>query len=221
MQLDEGSLISIKNISLKKATFVKLRAQSVDFLEVNNPRALLEVALRSFTCLTVGDVIRIPHAGRTFDLEIREVLPDGAASIIETDCNVDFEEPLGYKESKYAEHERKREEEAKKAAEPVVRTLQRARASTEDEASDTTVFKAFAGSAKRIDGKPSASSAAASSSTSTASAAAQESKSEEKKSDISASPAPPVVYESKIGDKYSKKKAAVSAFTGTARKLSG
>ena len=100
-------MITVKNKSLPKATFVKFRAQSVDFLEVSNPRALLEVALRKFTCLTVGDTICIPHGIKKYFLDVREVQPSGAASIIETDCNVDFEEPLGYKESKYAEFERK------------------------------------------------------------------------------------------------------------------
>lgn len=219
--MEEGHLISIKNVSLKKATFVKLRAQSVDFLEVHNPRALLEVALRQFTCLTVGDVIRIPHAGRFFDLEIREVQPDGAASIIETDCNVDFEEPLGYKESKYAEYERKaKEAEEAKRIEAANRTLQRAKIGGEEEQSSESTFKAFSGTAKRIDGKSTAASS------SSASAAAVEAKQEEKKSaetprPTSASVPQTISYESKIGDKYSKKKSAVAAFGGPARKLSG
>ena len=34
-QLEEGQLISVKNVSLAKATFVKFRAQSCDFLEVS------------------------------------------------------------------------------------------------------------------------------------------------------------------------------------------
>lgn len=206
---------------------MKLRAQSVDFLEVHNPRALLEVALRQFTCLTVGDVIRIPHAGRFFDLEIREVSPDGAASIIETDCNVDFEEPLGYKESKYAEYERKsKEAEEAKRAEAAVRTLQKAKQeSDEKEAAEAASFKAFSGAAKRIDGK---SSGTASSSTASAAATESkvESKQEEKKSaepsrPASASAPQPIAYESKIGDKYKKKTASVAAFGGQARKLSG
>ena len=126
----------MKNKSLPKATFVKFRAQSVDFLEVSNPRALLEVALRKFTCLTVGDTICIPHSGKKYFLDVREVQPSGAASIIETDCNVDFEEPLGYKESKYAEYERKNLERRNSSidskdggASEAVRVLQKAKAS--------------------------------------------------------------------------------------------
>lgn len=225
--MEEGNLISIKNVSLKKATFVKLRAQTVDFLEVHNPRALLEVALRQFTCLTVGDIFRIPHAGRFFDLEVREVQPDGAASIIETDCNVDFEEPLGYKESKYAEYERKaKEKEEAKRAEAAVRTLQRAKVESEEPTENANVFKPFAGTAKRIDGKLTATAATAATSSSASAAAATESKEEEKKSadpprPTSAAAPQPIAYESKIGDKYSKKKSAVAAFGGQARKLSG
>lgn len=215
-------------MSLKKATFVKLRAQSVDFLEVHNPRATLEVALRQFSCLTVGDIIRIPHADKFFELEVREVQPDGAASIIETDCNVDFEEPLGYKESKYAEYERKaKEAEAKKAAEASVRTLQKARAepATAADGKSGPTFQAFGGSGRRIDGKDSGSSSSASASS--ASAAAIESKSDSQSKQVSnppiRQPAEPaqVVYESRIGDKFSKKKNAVAAFAGTGRKLNG
>lgn len=69
---------------------MKFQAQSVDFLEISNPRAVLEVTLRKFTCLTEGDQICISHAGYKYYLEVKEVRPNGAASIIETDCNVDF-----------------------------------------------------------------------------------------------------------------------------------
>ena len=109
IKMEEGGLLTVRNVSLAKATFIKLRAQSVDFLEVSNHRALLEVSLRKFTCLTVGDTICIPYSNRKFYLDIREVEPNGCASIIETDCNVDFEEPLGYKESKYGQFERDKE----------------------------------------------------------------------------------------------------------------
>lgn len=223
--IQERSMITVKNVSLSKATFVKFRAQSVDFLEVSNPRALLEVALRKFTCLTVGDIIAIPHGRKQFFLEVREVQPNGAASIIETDCNVDFEEPLGYKDSKYAQYEKK--EEAK-PVEPVVRSLQKAKA-VDDESDSKTKFVPFGGAPKRIDGKVPASVVQAKSSapveakTESKITAAMESKPSSSASTATSSPitAPAVpAYESKIGDKYSKKKFAVAAFAGAGKKLS-
>lgn len=203
-------MVKVKNVSLKKANFVKFRARSVDFLEINNPRALLEVTLRNFTCLTVGDTIKISHLGKTFEFDVREVQPDGAASIIETDCMVDFEEPLGYKDSKYAQHEKAPIDSTPKVVEP--RSLQKARVDSTDNSDSTqTIFKPFVGTAKRIDGKMPPSN--------------QEAKVNEapKVVDIKAPSAeqPSISYSSTIGDKYSKKKVGVAAFAGAARKLNG
>lgn len=157
-------------MSLGKAKFVKFRARSVDFLEVSNPRALLEVSLRKYTCLTVGDIICIKHGTKKFYMDVREVDPNGQASIIETDCNVDFEEPLGYKDSKYAQYERQKQEELAAAAASSSagsvfsegsmknRVLQKAK--LEDDAGNngngitaSGKFVAFAGMSKRIDGR--------------------------------------------------------------------
>lgn len=96
--VEEGSLITIKNISLPKATFVKLQPQSVDFLEISNPKAVLEHALRNFSCVTLGDVIQIQYNDKNYHLALQEVKPADAACIIETDCQVDFDAPVGYVE---------------------------------------------------------------------------------------------------------------------------
>ena len=87
----------MKNVSLPKAQYIKVRAQSVDFLEISNPRAALEVNLRKYTCLTVGDTIVLQHLGKLHCLDVLEVKPNGAASIVETDVSIDFDEPVGYK----------------------------------------------------------------------------------------------------------------------------
>lgn len=51
----------------------------------------LERALRNFSCLTKGDTIAIQHGSDNFYLDVMELKPDNAVSIIETDINVDFE----------------------------------------------------------------------------------------------------------------------------------
>jgi ubiquitin fusion degradation protein 1 len=100
--VQEGELLTVTNVSLPKASFVKLQPQHVDFLEISNPRAVLEHALRSFSCVTKGDVICVPFNNKNYFLEIKEVQPQDAACIIETDCNVDFDAPVGYKEPSVA-----------------------------------------------------------------------------------------------------------------------
>ena len=91
-------MLTVTNVSLPKANFVKFQAQHVDFLEISNPRAVLEHALRNFSCITKGDVICVPYNSKNYHFEIKEVKPQDAACIIETDCNVDFDAPVGYKE---------------------------------------------------------------------------------------------------------------------------
>lgn len=39
----EGGILNIQNISLPKASFVKIRPQSQDFLDITNPRAVYVV----------------------------------------------------------------------------------------------------------------------------------------------------------------------------------
>ena len=99
--IEEGQLITVMNVSLPKATFVKLQPQSVDFLEISNPRAVLEHALRNFSCVTLDDTIQIPYNNKNFHFTLKDVQPSPAACIIETDCNVDFDAPVGYVEPDY------------------------------------------------------------------------------------------------------------------------
>lgn len=157
--MEEGALITVKNVMLPKATFVKLQAQNVDFLKITNPKAVMEVALRKFTCLTKGDVICMPYAGKNYYLEATEVMPGGAASIVEADFNVDFDEPVGYQQSEYGIAERAAKEklaqeaEAKKVPVPVPASqLQKAYAAEEATAA-APKFQPFQGTSYRIDGK--------------------------------------------------------------------
>mmetsp|Transcript_8597 Transcript_8597/g.15600 ORF Transcript_8597/g.15600 Transcript_8597/m.15600 type:complete len:388 (-) Transcript_8597:38-1201(-) len=99
--IPEGGLLTVKNVSLPKASLIKLKPQHVDWLEISNPRAVLEHALRNFSCVTKGDTICIPYNDRNYHLELKDVQPQDAACIIETDCNVDFEAPVGYVEPDY------------------------------------------------------------------------------------------------------------------------
>lgn len=108
--LEEGSMLRIESVSLPVATFSKFQPQSVDFLDITNPKAVLENELRSFACLTTGDVISISYNDRDYELCVLETKPGPAVSITECDMNVDFAPPVGYvepsKESKKEEVEK-------------------------------------------------------------------------------------------------------------------
>lgn len=94
--LEEGSLVKIESVSLPVANFSKFRPQSVDFLDITNPKAVLENELRSFACLTTGDIIAINYNEKIYELCVLETRPGPAVSIIECDMIVDFESPIGF-----------------------------------------------------------------------------------------------------------------------------
>lgn len=96
--VSEGSMITISNVNLPKGTFVKFRPQTSDFLKIANPKAVLEATLRTFTCLTKGDTIAISYNNKVYYIDVLEVAPGVAISIIETDVNVEFEAPSDYVE---------------------------------------------------------------------------------------------------------------------------
>ena len=89
--MEEGGLLRVKSTSLPLGTFVKLQPQSTDFLDITDPRAVLEKALGNFSALTQGDIISIKYNSKTFDILIMEAKPGGKGiSVIETDLNVGF-----------------------------------------------------------------------------------------------------------------------------------
>uniref|UniRef100_A0A7S2RPA4 Uncharacterized protein n=1 Tax=Mucochytrium quahogii TaxID=96639 RepID=A0A7S2RPA4_9STRA len=96
--VEEGGIISVKNVTLPLAQFIKFQPMTVDFLDISNPKAVLESTLRNFSCVTLGDKICLPYNGRKYYLNVKEVKPQEACSIVEADVKVDFEAPMGYKE---------------------------------------------------------------------------------------------------------------------------
>ncbi|KAF6764061.1 ubiquitin fusion degradation protein UFD1-domain-containing protein [Ephemerocybe angulata] len=99
LRLNEGDPIRITGTELPKGKFVKLQAQSVLFLEISDPKAVLEQALRNFSALTQGDIIEISYNSMVFGLLVMETKPGGEGiSVLDTDLEVDFAAPVGYVE---------------------------------------------------------------------------------------------------------------------------
>jgi len=101
--LEEGDYIQVESHKLPVATFAKFQPQSPDFLDITNPKAVLENSLRNYACLTTGDVIAIFYNKKTYEVCVLETKPGPAVCIIECDMNVEFSAPVGYKEPKKPE----------------------------------------------------------------------------------------------------------------------
>ncbi|KAF9116941.1 ubiquitin fusion degradation protein [Mortierella sp. AM989] len=99
LTLSEGDLVTVKSVGLPLGSFVKIQPQSVDFLDISDPKAVLENALRNFSTLTAGDNIEISYNDKIYGILVMEIKPPGVGiSIVETDLEVDFAPPVGYQE---------------------------------------------------------------------------------------------------------------------------
>lgn len=98
LMLAEGDMINIKSASLPLGKFVKIQPQTADFLDVSNPRAILEREFSKFSCLTVDDIIPIKYLDKIFELKIIETRPGQSISIVETNIELDFAPYPGYVE---------------------------------------------------------------------------------------------------------------------------
>ncbi|XP_040938541.1 ubiquitin fusion degradation protein 1 homolog isoform X2 [Gossypium hirsutum] len=137
--LQEGDIVRVKNVTLPKGTYVKLQPHTKDFLDISNPKAILETTLRNYSCLTTGDSIMVAYNNKKYYIDIIETKPSNAISIIETDCEVDFASPLDYKEPER----------------PAVPTSSKAQSQVEEASAETEPkFSAFTGTGRRLDGKP-------------------------------------------------------------------
>uniref|UniRef100_A0A914ICQ3 Ubiquitin fusion degradation protein 1 n=1 Tax=Globodera rostochiensis TaxID=31243 RepID=A0A914ICQ3_GLORO len=80
LQLEEGDLILVEYKALPNATFAKFKPMSTDFYSVSNPRAMLEVELRKFSCLTKGDIIAVQYNDQVYEFQVKDLKPENAAT---------------------------------------------------------------------------------------------------------------------------------------------
>ncbi|XP_022696543.1 ubiquitin fusion degradation protein 1 homolog isoform X2 [Varroa jacobsoni] len=139
--LYEGDLIEMVSVQLPIGTFARFQPQSVDFLDISDPRAVLERQLRNFACLSAGDVIAIEYNNHEYEVCVLETKPAEAISIVDCDLQVEFAAPVGYKEPP-----------KKQGTSVEVDGYQDDFKQPNVVIKDKT-FKAFSGQGKRIDGK--------------------------------------------------------------------
>ena len=104
LALSVGDLLQIKSTDLPPGQFIKLQPQSPSFLDISDPKAVLENAFRNFACLTVGDIFTFAYNDTVYSIQVLETKPThatkGAIGVLETDLEVDFAPPIGYEEPK-------------------------------------------------------------------------------------------------------------------------
>jgi ubiquitin fusion degradation protein 1 len=97
--LEAGDFVQIKSTDLPSASLVKLQPQSINFLDISDPKAVLENAFRNFSTVTKGDVFSFHYNDIVYDVAVLEVKPENnkmGVCMLETDVSVEFAPPVGY-----------------------------------------------------------------------------------------------------------------------------
>ena len=96
--LMEGQDVNIRNVDLKKGSFIKIQPHLTEFIKNPNPRTILEYNLRNYFCVTEGDTISVKFGNKIYKLDIVECKPSKAIRTLNCDIEVDFDPPKDYKE---------------------------------------------------------------------------------------------------------------------------
>ncbi|KAL8096692.1 uncharacterized protein LOC141692183 [Apium graveolens] len=137
--LEQGQVVDLEYIGLSKGKSLKIQPHSTKFImNLSDPKEVMEKILKDFACVTIGDTITVNHENQSYFIDIVETRPKNAVSLFETDCELEFERPLDYKEP----------EIIKPKAEQADQELKDATGLEKD-----AVFRPFTGVSRRLDGQ--------------------------------------------------------------------
>ncbi|SCV03137.1 LANO_0G02366g1_1 [Lachancea nothofagi CBS 11611] len=114
--VNPGSLLQIASTDIPLGRYVKIEPQSVEFLDISDPKAVLENVFRRFSTLSVDDIIEINYNNKIYRIKVLQVKPESEANsicVIETDLATDFAPPVGYVEPDYKALKQKKSQQAK------------------------------------------------------------------------------------------------------------
>lgn len=97
--LKEGSRVNIELSTPPDGSYIKLRPHKTEFIELSDPKALLEKALSvNYPAVTEGHTITVqdPETNKVYHIDIVKTEPSPIIKIIDVNINVDFEPPLDY-----------------------------------------------------------------------------------------------------------------------------
>jgi ubiquitin fusion degradation protein 1 len=95
----DGQNIDIQLCHPLKGTYLNLKPRKTAFIELSNPKAVLERFLsKDYPVVSVGDTISINHVDKIYHIDVVECKPGNSIDILNTDVNLDFSTPTDYVE---------------------------------------------------------------------------------------------------------------------------
>lgn len=99
LQIEDSVLVELIGGLPPSGSWAKFQPMSTKFTQISDPRAVLEISLRSYICLTNGDTITIYYNGEIFELKITGTKPSNTIMIHDCDILTEFDPPSDSKDA--------------------------------------------------------------------------------------------------------------------------
>ncbi|KAK2989174.1 hypothetical protein RJ640_029366 [Escallonia rubra] len=107
MGFREGDVevVKTKGMILGEGTYMKLWPRTIKFTSLSKPRDVFEAALKGYSYVANGDMIRITHNYHHYyiDIDIVETKPGNATCLVDIYCEVEFAPSLDSKKPEKSE----------------------------------------------------------------------------------------------------------------------
>tara|TARA_B100000963_G_scaffold155233_1_gene135063 strand:+ start:7025 stop:7720 length:696 start_codon:yes stop_codon:yes gene_type:complete len=99
LMLEQGSTVNLVYEAIPKGSYIKIRPHKTKFIELSNPKAVLERHINiNYPTLTKDETISILYNDEIYYIDIVETKPVESINILNSDINLDFDKPLDYVE---------------------------------------------------------------------------------------------------------------------------
>jgi Ubiquitin fusion degradation protein UFD1 len=95
---EEDSVLIKSYYEAIKGTAIHIRPEKTEFILLGNHKAILENQIKNYVMLTEGEDILIKHLNKDYTITITKCLPTKVINTIDTNINIEFEEPSDYQD---------------------------------------------------------------------------------------------------------------------------
>jgi hypothetical protein len=88
--VNPGERVQIDNVKIPKAEFIQFKPDP-QFLQLTNPKIVLERYLRNYTILYKDQVIPLNYLGKTYNILVQSTKPADVVLIVDADIQIDFD----------------------------------------------------------------------------------------------------------------------------------
>ena len=99
LMLEQGSTVNLVYETVPKGSYIKIKPHRTKFINLSDPKAVLEKHLNiNYPTLTKGETISINYNNEIYFIDIVETQPVESIKILDSDINLDFDQPIDYVE---------------------------------------------------------------------------------------------------------------------------